>query len=327
MNSRPGTRTGIYRSSLVRRVSQWLDAIPHPLLACEITPSYVAAARWRHGGKDLQSFAVEALPEGAIAPSAVESNVHIPSAVSAALAKAMAHVQAGAEEIALIIPDPVIRVFVLHFDTFPRAAEEALPMLRWKLKKSVPFESEETLVSYMRQAPKDEGVEVVTALARLRVIREYESLAEAAGLVPSVVLSSTLAALPLVDDRQPTLLARVVGTALTTAIVRDGSLCGYRCTELPADLTALTPQMLLEEIFPLTAYYQDTWREDIRDVRLAGLGERAEEFRRLLEAEVGCPVGPLLKPAGDRGKILAGARPLCDRQLEALVGWMLNRAA
>jgi len=51
-------------------------------------------------------------------------------------------------------------------------------MLRWKLKKSVPFEVDETLISYMRQAPREGGVDVVTALGRLRIVREYEALAE-----------------------------------------------------------------------------------------------------------------------------------------------------
>ncbi len=316
---------GIYRSGLVRRITHWLDAIPHPLLACEIAPHYVAAARWKHAGKDLEGFAIEPLPAGTIQPSAVETNLTNANVVREAVGKVVGRLGAGAEEVALFVPDPVIRVFILHFDSFPRSTEEAIPLLRWKLKKSVPFEAEETLVSHMRQAARDDGVDIVTSLARLRIIREYELLAEGAGLAPAVVLSSTLAALPLVDDSQPTLLARVVGSALTTAIVRDGSLCGYRCTELPYELDRLTPQVLLDEIFPLTAYYQDTWEEEIRDVRLAGLGDRAGEFRQLLEAELHCPAGPLLKPAMDAGKIPADASPLCQRQLEALVGWMLNR--
>ena len=112
------------------------------------------------------------------------------------------------EEVALLLPDPVIRVFVQHFEQFPRSPEEALPMLRWKLRKSVPFEVDETLISYMRQAPREGGVDVVTALARLRIIREYEGLAEAAGLFPGVVLSSSLAAITLLEDERPTLLAR-----------------------------------------------------------------------------------------------------------------------
>jgi type IV pilus assembly protein PilM len=310
----------------VRKISNWLDAIPHPLLACEISPSYIAAARWKHGGKDVDALAVAELSPGALVPSAVEANLTDADAVRAAFSRVVGQLTSGVQEIALLLPDPIIRVFVLHFDSFPRDADEAVPMLRWKLKKSLPFEADETLVSYMRQTPKEDGVDVVTALARLRIIREYEMLAESAGLIPSVVMSSTLASIPLVDDRQPTLLARVVGSSLTIAIVREGCLCGYRCTDLPSDLDALTPQTLLEEIFPLTAYYQDTWREDIRDVRLAGLGPRTEEFRHFLEGELHCSVGPLLQSAVQSGRVTGDAKQLSDRQLDAMVGWMLNRS-
>jgi hypothetical protein len=141
------------------------------------------------------------------------------------------------------------------------------------------------------------------------------------------VMSSTLAALPLLDDRRPTLLARVTGSTLTTAIVREGILCGYRCTELPADGLSLSPQVLLDEIYPIAAYYQDSWREGIQSVRLAGLGERSEEFRQPLEDELHCPVASLLASAAIEGRLTDEARPLCERQLDALVGWMLNRGA
>jgi type IV pilus assembly protein PilM len=198
-------------------------------------------------------------------------------------------------------------------------------MLRWKLKKSVPFEVDETLVSYMRQTPRETGVDVVTALARLRIVREYESLIEAAGLHPGVVLSSSLAAIALVDDLRPTLLARISGLSLTTAIVREGVLCGYRCTELPAQGADLTPHMLLEDIFPVAAYYQDTWQEGIQSVRVAGLGPRLPQFVRPLEEEFHCEVHSLLHSAISDGRLPADARPLADRELEGLVGWMLHR--
>src|SRR5207247_2659941 len=215
----------------------------------------VAAARWSRTGS-LDAYAVESLPPGALIPSAVEVNIVNSAAVKAAVATACGRLRARDEDVAMILPDTVIRVFVQHFEEFPRSAEEAVPMLRWKLKKSVPFESDETLISFMRQAPRETGLEVVTALARLRIIREYESLAEGIGLFPGVVLSSSLAAISLLEDERPTLLARVSGSSLTTAIVRRGVLCGYRCTELPAHGANLTPQMLLEEIFPVAAYYQ-----------------------------------------------------------------------
>jgi type IV pilus assembly protein PilM len=315
---------GIYKSNLARRVARWLDATPHPPLAIEISPDRIAAARWtRTGG--LDDYAVEALPSGAILPSAVEANIVNSVAARTAMNKVCGKLRSKDEEAALLLPDPVIRVFVQHFEQFPRSPDEAVPMLRWKLKKSVPFEVDETLISYMRQAPREGGVDVVTALARLRIIREYEGLAEAAGLFPGVVLSSSLAAITLLDDERPTLLARVSGAALTTSIVREGVLCGYRSTELPAYGRDLTPQMLLEEIFPVAAYYQDTWGEGIQSVRLAGLGDRLPDFVRPLAEEFHCNVGSLSHTAISDRRIPEYARPLADRELEGLIGWMMHR--
>lgn len=324
MSSATGFRQGLYKSRFVRNIAQWLEAMPHPPLACEIAPDRVSAARMsRTGG--LDGFAVEQLPPGAIAPSAVEPNLVNPVAVRSAMMNVCGQLRAHDEEVALLLPDPVIRVFVLHFDQFPRSAQDALPILRWKLKKSVPFEAEETAVSYMRQAPRENGVDVVTALARLRIIREYEALAEAASLYPGVVLSSSLAAVALLEEERPTLMARISGTALTTAIVREGVLCGFRCTELPTGIEMLTPTVLLEEIFPVAAYYQDTWHEGIQSVRVAGLAIRFQEFVRPLEEEFHCPVRSLVGQALSDGRVRGDVRPLAERELDGLVGWMTGR--
>ncbi|HKV23937.1 MAG TPA: pilus assembly protein PilM [Candidatus Acidoferrum sp.] len=324
MSSAATFHKGIYKSEFVRRVARWLDAIPHPPLALEIGPDHVAGARWgRTGG--LDSYGFEHLPFGALIPSAVETNIVNPDALKSAVSSVLSRLHAKDETIALILPDPVIRVFVQHFDVFPRLKHEAEPMLRWKLKKSVPFEVDETLISYMRQPAREAGVDVVTALARLRIVREYEALLENAGLHPGVVLSSSLASIALVEEHRPTLLARISGPSLTAAIIRDRALCGYRCTELPAQGADLTPQMLLEDLFPVAAYYQDTWHESIQSVRLAGLGPRLPEFVRTLEEEFKCEVRSLLHTAVSDGRVPSDARPLADRELEGLVGWMLHR--
>ena len=312
------------RPDVMKRITRWMEETPHPPLAFEISADRVAGARFtRHG--TVQGFAVADLPKGAIVPSAIETNIVNTAEGNGAVREVCRTLEVKIEDAAMLVPDPVIRVFVQHFDDFPRTSEEALPMLRWKLKKSVPFEVEETLISYMKQPSQGEGVDVVTAIARLRIIKEYEALFEAHGLRPGVVLSSTLAAVSLLDDRKPTLLSRVSGTSLTTAIVRDGLLAGYRCTELPVHVDALTPQLLLEEVYPLAAYYQDTWQEGIQAVRVAGVGSRLAEFAKPLEEEFKCEVRSLLNSAVSDGNLKADARPLADRELEGLVGWMLHR--
>jgi type IV pilus assembly protein PilM len=327
MSSSDGIRQGIYQSGIARRLARWLDTIPHPLIACEIAADYIAAARWNRTGTGLDAYAVEPLPPGAITPTAVEVNIVDHDEVRGAVGRVFSRLRTKNEDIALLLPDAVIRVFVLHFDVFPRKPEEAIPILRWRLKKSVPFEAEETLISYMRQSPREDGVDIVTGLARLRIVREYESLVESVGLSAGVVMSSTLAAVPLLPDGRPSLLARVAGTTLTTAIVREGMLCGYRCITLPAEANKVTPQALLDEIYPLAAYYQDSWSEGIAQVRLAGLSDRMPEFREPFERELKCPVQSLLVAAENEGMIHSDDRPLADRGLEALIGWTLNRGA
>jgi type IV pilus assembly protein PilM len=325
----PSTRTaaypqGIYKFDFVRRLSRWFDDTPHPPLAVEISPGQVAGVRFTRSGA-VGGYALENIPQGTVVPSAIETNLLNPNALKAAVSMICQTLGAKDEDVALLVPDPVIRVFVQHFSDFPRSAQEAIPMLRWKLKKSVPFEVDETLVSYMRQTPRADGVDIVTAIARLRIIREYESLFDGLTLRPGVVLSSTLAAITLVDDLRPTLLARVSGTCLTTSIIREGVLAGYRCTELPSPTEEITPQMLLEEVFPLAAYYQDTWQEDIQAVRIAGLGSRLPDFLRPFEDEFKCDVRSLLHAAISEGRAGEDAHPLADRELDGLVGWMLHR--
>jgi len=308
---------------LLTRLARWLDAMPHPHLAIEFAPERLSAARWK--GNSVDEFTVETLPPAALVPSAVEPNVFNASALKTAMANIVSRLRARDQDVALILPDPVIRVFVQHFDEFPRSPQEAIPMLRWKLKKSIPFEADETVISYMRQPARAEGIDIVTALARLRIVREYEALAEGASLCPGVILSSSLAALSLLLEKKATLLARVSGVALTTAIVRGGVLCGFRCTELPVHCGDITPKMLLDEIYPVAAYYQDTWGEGIGSVRLAGLGARLPDFVPPLESEFHCEVSSLLHSAVSSGRIPHDARPLADREADGLVGWMMHR--
>jgi type IV pilus assembly protein PilM len=312
-----------YELGPVRRIERWLTAMPHPTLVVDISSTHVAAARWGKINGALESYAVEPLPLGAVLPSPVEMNVAQPDAVRSALRRVFSRVPAREHGLALIIPDLVVRVFILPFDALPRSADEALPLLRWRLKKSVPFDVDETVVSWMRQAGKDGNLEVVTAVARQKIIREYEEIVLGLDAKVGVVLSSTLATLPLIEERDATLLVRMSGKTLTTVIVRGGNLCVHRSTDMASDASLLSPQSLLDEIFPAVAYYQDTWGGAVDRVRLSGLGARADIFRRALSEELKCPVGPLAE-SEPPFPLDSGAKDLLHQNLDALVGWMLN---
>jgi type IV pilus assembly protein PilM len=304
------------------RLGRWLNAMPHPACVVEIAAHRVATARWGKGHGQLESFAVEPLPPGVVMPSPVETNVLQPEALSSALRQLFTRVPHHAAPIALLVPDPVIRVFILPFDLLPRRAEDALPLLRWRLKKSVPFDVDETVVSWMRQQGRDGKLEVMAAIARQRIMREYEQVIESLGASTGVLLGSTLASLPLVEERGATLLIRMSGKTLTTVIVRGANLCVYRSSEISSGLAA---HAMLDEIFPAIAYYQDTWGESVDRARVAGFDPRDDVFRAALADELRVPVEPLAG-AEESLHLDSRVRELIERDLDALAGWTLNDA-
>ncbi len=323
MTSSATLTTRFFDIGPVRRLERWLNAMPHPSLVIEIASTHVAAAQWSKTGGSLEAHATEPLPIGAIMPSPVDANVVQPEAVKTALRKVFNRVPVSDAPLALLIPDPVVRVFILPFDTLPRRTDEALPLLRWRLKKSVPFDMDETVVSWMRQSGREGTLEVITSVARQRIVREYEEILAPQGATAGVVMSSTLAALPLLGDQGATLLARMSGKTLTTAIVNSEKLCVYRSTEMSSEAFLLDPQAMLDEIFPAIAYYQDTWGGLPDYARIAGFGPREEVFRRALSAELKCPIGALGE-SETALQLQSPAKQLLYEDLDALVGWMLN---
>jgi len=313
----------LYQSGILGRLDRWLHAMPHPSLVVEVAGDHVAAARWGKVGGHLEQVAAESLPAGSVMPSTVDTNITQPEAVRSALRRVFSRVPDRGAPLALLVPDPVVRVFILPFETMPRRADEALPLLRWRLKKSVPFDVDETVVSWMRQKGRGGNLEIVTAVARRQIIREYEEIVESLGAHAGVMLSSTLATLPLLEERGTTLLARLCGRTLTTAIVLGPNLCVYRSTEMPADAASLEPQAMLDEVYPAVAYYQDTWGASIDRARLTGFGDREELFRTSLAGELKTTVISMSDTESAR-ELDQQAKDLIHHGLDALAGWMLN---
>jgi len=312
-----------FQIGLVRRIDRWLHAMPHPSMVAEIASDHVAAARWGSGHGELEDVVVESLPTGAVMPSPVENNITQPDAVRGALRRLFDRIPTRNAPITVLVPDPVVRVFILPFENLPRRADEALPLLRWRLKKSVPFDVDETVVSWMRQAARDGSLELVTAVARQRIVREYEEIVESAGAQIGVLLSSTLAALPLLEERGATLLVRLSGKSLTTAIVHGSNLCVYRSTDMPADVALLEPQVVLDEVFPAIAYYQDNWDAPVDRARFSGFGTREQIFRAALASELRVSVGSMNEVEAAQA-LSEPAKDLIRHGLDALAGWMLN---
>jgi type IV pilus assembly protein PilM len=77
----------------------------------------------------------------------------------------------------------------------PRKAAEIYPVLRFRLRKMVPFDVEHAGLSYQVLVENKDECKVLAAVLPGPVLAEYEAVVRAAGYEPGAVLPSGLAAL------------------------------------------------------------------------------------------------------------------------------------
>jgi type IV pilus assembly protein PilM len=137
-------------------------------------------------------------------------------------------------DLTLVIPDAAVRVLLLDFDSLSAKPAEALPIVRFRLKKLLPFDADEAMVSYQVMSSSKQMVRVLAVAIPQDVLAEYETAAREAGFEPGAVLPSTLAALAAVDGEEPVLLVNANPLSVTTAIVRSGMLLLHRSLDFQA---------------------------------------------------------------------------------------------
>ena len=251
-----------------------------PPAAVEIAPEGVLAAALPGPGQ-APVYAFQPLQPGALAPGIAETNLHAPEAVAAAIRTALGQVSPHTRAVTLVLPDTVVRVFVLDFDSLPGKAAEAYPVLRFRLRKMVPFDVEHAGLSYQVMAESKTECKVLAAVIPGPVLAEYEAAVRAAGYEPGAVLPSSLAALDAIDSMEAVLAANLSGQALTTSITNGQDLLLYRTLDLPEN-----PALRLEEvqrgIAVAAAYYEDKLGARPRTLHYAGTTP-GDDFARWID--------------------------------------------
>lgn len=168
-----------------------------PLVAFEVRPSAVGAVRLLRGrrGPELAAAALLSLPEGAVRLSMTETNVLDRDAFRATVARVMERVGVGSgTRIGLVLPDPVARVVQLADEGKARSRRsEAADVLRFRLKKSVPFDVRSARVCAVAPLPAQPGAGTLAGAALASVLDAYEEPFRDLGLLPGLVEVSSLA--------------------------------------------------------------------------------------------------------------------------------------
>jgi type IV pilus assembly protein PilM len=234
-----------------------------PRLACEIHAEGVVAARAEDASAVLSAVSRVPLAEGVVVPHlrTGEAGVTVASPVGnsaadgfvasvgagaagratlvAAVRSALEAVSLKTRDVTLVVPDSAVRVLLLDFDELPAKEAEALPVVRFRLKKLLPFDADDAAVSYQVMTTTRGVVQVIAVAMPREVLADYESVVREAGFEPGAILPSTLAALAGLDEGDmPRLVVNAGREGITTAIVKGGLLLLHRTVDLGTDMAA-----------------------------------------------------------------------------------------
>jgi type IV pilus assembly protein PilM len=279
--------------------------IPKPKLACEVAADRVLAGRLTDHGEALEACAARELAPGSVVPDLIENNLRQREAVRAGIEAALSGVAGRSKDVIAIVPDAAVRVMLVEFDTLPSDHEEALGVVRFRLKKSLPFDVDKAKVSFHAQKFSD-GMRVVAAVALANVLEDYEAAFREAGFNPGVVLPSMLAALGSADAKRPTLVVKVDARTTSIAILNEDQLQLFRTLENSRGVT-ITGEQLAEEVYPSVVFFQDTYHLNIERIYVAGLPESGGAAPAL-RAQTGAEVQELVA-SSQLGSSAGGAVP------------------
>jgi type IV pilus assembly protein PilM len=275
--------------SLIQTISR-LVKDPPPEHAFEISEAGISYA---HGTKT----GFEAFEPGTIEVSPSVDNVLRPDLVASMIdAIAPANGVKRRRPAVLILPDYSARVTVLDFDSFPAVAAEQLPLVKFRIKKTIPFDIESAAVSYYVQPSSgSKKVEVLAVTMAFDIVARYEALFRAAGFHTGEVTTSSLAALNLYRGDGVAVVAKLSGQVLTVTVLSGTTIKLFRCVTLEGS----SDDELLAILHPTFAYVEDELGSPVRKLILCG-------FPRGVPEELRCDTEPLRSRLGAPGENNAG---------------------
>ena len=152
---------------------------PAPGVAVEIAANRVAAATLdRRGGRAaVGAYAIEPLPDGSLVPTLTGVNVHDRPTGIAALGRVLDKV-GRPRRVGLFVPDVIAKVSLVKFERVPASGQDLDQLIRWQVRKTAPFPSDDARVIFVRglRAVSDFEFEFQLALMNRKLNERVETI-------------------------------------------------------------------------------------------------------------------------------------------------------
>jgi len=203
-------------------------APPHVFALTGARLRYAQLGRDRHGFR-CRAMREAALPRDAFLSGLLGGPLRDPAAFQNTVGSLLRSVPGSVREASLVIPDAWLRVAFAESGDLPRTADQRDEVLRWKLRRLVPFRVDELRVSAAEVPPlpaQEEPRRLLLGFAIEQLLAQIEDAFAAHGVRLGRISNASLSMLAALTSSRAdelTALALVEETGYSLAFVRGGA--------------------------------------------------------------------------------------------------------
>lgn len=220
-----------------------------------------------------------------------EQNILDPDAFVAGLESAYNELLCRSTRVAVSLPDAASKIILLDLEGRFKNRAEALDLIRWKLKKSIPLDIADTHLDYQRLSVRENGdLALLVAIVSRAVICQYEELIVKAGLSPARIDCNTFNIcrtfdrhLSLHDDY---MLISFYGSTLSILFFLQGIPEFIRSKELPGTL-AIDGRVYMEINSSMLVYNERFPERPVQTVFCVAAPDVAQNFLKMVAEATG----------------------------------------
>ena len=186
---------------LFNRLKDYLIKPPSFSVAFQISHHYLSGIQVLPKEGKIKNQFILPLESSALEPSFDKINIADDSYLEDSIKEGVNQLKFSEKNIALLIPESCLKVFVFSFVPLPSSPKEKEEIIRWRIKKQMPLLPDDTRLSFTVLRSNEEE-KVLVSLARASVVHEYENFFSKIGLRVGTVGVATLNLVNLIDKEE-----------------------------------------------------------------------------------------------------------------------------
>lgn len=268
MKSLSGLAQAAQRLDL-ERLLEWRPNYPPLAVEIDRGEAVLVRMRRRRGGGSLEAHGFREIPDDVVGASIFRPNLAAPDETAARLKDLFEKTGTKPGRVSLVLPDNLAKISIVTLPEKPPGRKQLEEVLRFKLRRSVPFRLDEAAVSFQLLHESPGEVSVLAAVMLRSVVEQYEAALEKAGATPGLVDLCTPALVNLcrrdLDEAtrggSDAALVNAAKGYFSLVIVRGGRIVFFRCKSYAAVDEDAPPApggtALARELATSISYYQD----------------------------------------------------------------------